>query len=437
MPYGKPAATLYGDHLIMSRKKVLIIGAGAAGLAAADRLLESGKECCIVEATGRAGGRIQHLDGFAPWPIELGAEEVHGLDTCLRRMVEDSGADFITHESRDDIVRLDGQMSSLSVAADDPDMQRAFDFISGLDRVEKPDWTAEQSLVFSQFPRRTRHYLDSRLGVEHGTTLNRLGLRGFKTYEKGWEARENNYTINRPYLSLFARMLERAQGILRLNAPVESLRWGAAHPSVSLIGGEILEADQVIITSSVTVLKSGLPAFDPPLPPEKLEAISNIGMDTGMKILLRFSERFWPEEMYFLHTDGFLPQFWTPGKWRDPECHVLTAFIGGSRAEFLANLGCDPIAFAVAELDEAFGGKIASRLFKKGHVADWGKEPFVRGLYSYPMATTTEAHREALAAPLANKIYFAGEATDLHGHTGTVHGAIESGWRAAEEILNS
>ncbi len=417
-------------------KKILIIGAGAAGLAAADRLIQNGKECLLLEATGRAGGRIQHLDGFAPWPIELGAEEVHGLDNCLRRMVEAAGTDFITHESRDDIVRLDGRMYSLSVASGDPDMQKAFDFIGGLDRVEKPDWTAEQSLVFSQFPRRTRHYLDSRLGVEHGTTLNRLGLRGFKTYEKGWEARENNYTLNKPYISLFASMLERVQGSLRVNAPVESIIWGSKKPSVCLRGGEILEADQVIVTSSVAVLRSGLPLFDPPLPPEKWEAISNIGMDTGMKILLRFRERFWPEEMYFLHTDGFLPQFWTPGKLRHPECHVLTAFIGGSRAEFLANLGCDPVAFAVAELDEAFGGKIASRLFQAGHVADWGTEPYVQGLYSYPMATTTDAHRENLAAPLANRIFFAGEATDLLGHTGTVHGAIESGWRAADQILS-
>ncbi|MEX1117596.1 MAG: FAD-dependent oxidoreductase, partial [Terrimicrobiaceae bacterium] len=205
---------------------VLVIGAGAAGLAAADRLLQHGRACLILEASGRAGGRIQHLEDFAPWPIELGAEEVHGLDNCLRPMVEESVADFITHESRDDLVRLDGQLFSLSVASGDPDMQRAFDFIGGLDRVEKPDWTAEQSLVFSQFPRRTRHYLDSRLGVEHGTTLNRLGLRGFKTYEKGWEARENNYTINRPYLSLFEGMMKRVHGSLRLHAPVESIRWG-------------------------------------------------------------------------------------------------------------------------------------------------------------------------------------------------------------------
>lgn len=418
------------------KNRVIVVGAGAAGLAAADGLRES-CECLILEASDRVGGRVKHLDGFAPWPIELGAEEVHGLDNCLRSLVEEAGMDFFTHESRDDVVRLDGRMVSLAVASSDPDMQRAFDFIGGLGTTKKENWTADQSLVFSNFPRRTRHYLDSRLGVEHGTSLDRLGLNGFVNYEKGWEARENNYTLNAPYLSVFSKMISRLQSCIRLNSPATEIQWGEGNPRVRLKSGEILEADHVIITASVAVLRENEPVFSPALPDEKAHALASIGMDAGMKILLRFRERFWPEEMYFLHTDGFLPQFWNPGKWRSPSAHVLTAFVGGTRAEFLANLGCDPVAFAVRELDEAFGGRIASRVFENGHVADWGKEPFVRGLYSYPTPTTTHDHRKALAAPLANKIFFAGEATDLHGHSGTVHGAIESGRRAAQEILVS
>jgi monoamine oxidase len=414
---------------------VVIVGAGAAGLSAAGILLDEGIPVVLLEATDRIGGRVRHMDGFAPWPIELGAEEVHGLDNCLRELVLRAGLDFITHESRNDMVRLDGKMVSL--ATEDPDMRRAFEFIAGLDRAEKPDWTAEQDLVFSHFPRRTRHYLDSRLGVEHGTTLDRLGLRGFKTYEKGWEARENNYTLSGPYLSLFGDMMEKARPHMKLNSPVAGMDWTVKNPKVHLNDGKILEASAVLVTASVAVLKAGDIVFNPPLPESKIHALSNIGMDAGMKIILRFRERFWSEEMYFLHTDGFLPQFWTPGKNRVPECHVLTAFLGGTRAEFLAGLSCDPIAFAVAELDEIFGGRIASRLFQAGHVADWGAEPYVKGLYSYPMATTTDAHRTALAAPLGKTIFFAGEATDLHGHTGTVHGAVESGRRAASEMVSA
>lgn len=416
-------------------KRVIIIGAGAAGLAAAERLAEH-CECLVLEATGIPGGRVRHLNDFAPWPIELGAEEVHGLDNCLAKLAGEAGMDFYTHETRDDIVRMDGKMIPLTKAVDDPDMQRAFDFISGLDRVYKPDWSADQILTYSHFPRRSRHYLDSRLGVEHGTTLDRLGLRGFVTYEKGWELRENNYTLNAPYVTIFWRMISAVGGLVRYHSPVQSVEWGGGTVRVRLFDGEVLEAGHVLVTASLVVLREGGIAFDPPLPAEKTEAFSSVGMDTGMKIILRFRERFWPEGMYFLHTDGFLPQFWTPGKWRSPECHVLTAFVGGARAEYLAGLGCDPVEFALGELDEAFGGRIATRVFEKGFVADWGKEPFVRGLYSYPLLCTMPDHREALAAPVGGKLHFAGEATDLHGHTGTVHGAIESGWRAAAEILS-
>jgi monoamine oxidase len=68
-------------------------------------------------------------------------------------------------------------------------------------------------------------------------------------------------------------------------------------------------------------------------------------------------------------------------------------------------------------------------------VADWGAEPYIQGLYSYPTVRTTEGHREALARPLGGKIYFAGEATNTFGASGTVHGAMETGRRAAREVL--
>jgi monoamine oxidase len=97
-------------------------------------------------------------------------------------------------------------------------------------------------------------------------------------------------------------------------------------------------------------------------------------------------------------------------------------------------MGVDPVRFALEELDEIFGAKIASRSFERGLIADWGADPWIRGLYSYPTVLTTEAAREALARPLGGKIFFAGEATNTLGASGTVHGAMETGWRAANEV---
>jgi monoamine oxidase len=157
-------------------------------------------------------------------------------------------------------------------------------------------------------------------------------------------------------------------------------------------------------------------------------------MDTGMKIILKFKHRFWEERMYFLHTDGFLPQFWNACKGKSDTATVLTSFIGGSRAEKLDDMGVDPVRFALEELDEIFGAKIATRSFERGLIADWGADPWIRGLYSYPTVQTTESSREALARPLAAKIFFAGEATNTLGSSGTVHGAMETGWHAAAEV---
>jgi len=412
---------------------VIIIGAGVAGLCAADALREAGVEALILEAGDRPGGRVRTLEGFADFPIEIGAEEVHGPDNEVQKLVKKAGASTLQHFTSDDLIRLDGRLQSLDQAEHDPDVHAAFEFIDSLGAYQGDHITAEECLIRRHFPRRAWHYLDSRLGVEHGTTLDRLAMRGFLHYEKGWEARETNYTLSGRYLELFEPMIERLGERIRLNSPVETIRWDQ-RPVVHGPGWS-REARAVIVTASLAVLRAGLIDFQPALPAKKCAAFSAIGMDPGMKILLKFRHRFWDERMYFLHTDGFLPQYWVPGRGKS-EVPVLTAFIGGSRMERLRRLRCDPVRFAVEELDAVFGARIASKTFECGRIADWGADPYVRGLYSYPTIETTETHRETLARPLAGRLFFAGEATDTTGHSGTVHGAMETGWRAAAEVLS-
>lgn len=409
---------------------VLIIGAGVAGLTAGDELIAAGIGCTLLEASGRAGGRIRNLEGFADFPIELGAEEIHGQANILLPLADP--ADVLRHKSCDDFIRLDGKFVSLAETGADGDMRRAFDFLRDPARFSNRDRTADQALDAADFPPRTRHYLDSRLGVEHGTSLDRLGLGEFGTYEKGWEVRENNATVRVPYLDLFSGVLKRLKSHIKFHTEVKRVERTAEKLLAFLADGRVLETDAVIVTVPLAVLQEGSPVFDPPLPQKKKEAISGIGMDAGMKIQLRFKRTFWPANMYFLHSDGFFPQFWTPGHGRGGTANVLTTFAGGSIAEALKSP--DPVEYAVEDLDRLFGNRAASENLEEAFVADWGAEPFIRGLYSYPLASTTHAHREALAAPVDGKIFFAGEATDVNGHWGTVHGAVESGRRAAREV---
>jgi monoamine oxidase len=83
-----------------------------------------------------------------------------------------------------------------------------------------------------------------------------------------------------------------------------------------------------------------------------------------------------------------------------------------------------------------FSERELNGLLQHAYLHDWQSDPFSRGAYSYGKAGSCGA-QEALAAPLANTLFFAGEATDLSGNTGTVHGAIATGRRAAEEIVKA
>jgi monoamine oxidase len=419
----------------MSAQSVIVIGAGAAGLAAAERLVASGCDVTILEASDRVGGRIRHLEGFADFNIELGAEEVHGLENCLVPLISDAGMDLIRHETVHDYIRYDGKLISLESARAGEDLREAFEFVDTVSHFHGPAWTVEQCIVARHLPGHAWHYLDSRLGVEHGTTLDRLGMRGFAGYERNWQLREENYTLRQPYVRLLDPLLEKVCGRIRFGATVARIEWGGPQVAVRLAGGEELRADAAVYTGSVAVLRDAPPEFSPALPLEKRDAVQNIGMDGGMKIVLKFSRRFWPADMYFLHSDTFWPQFWTPGNGRNARAHILTAFVSGTRADFLRHLELDLVEFALGELDCIFGGRVASGNFEEAYVADWTTEPFVRGLYSFPLAHTEPRHREALAAPLGGRLFFAGEATDLEGHSGTVHGAIETGRRAAEEVV--
>ncbi len=249
-------------------KNVIIIGAGVAGLCAADQLLESGFSPLIVEASDRIGGRVRALEGFADVPIELGAEEIHGPDNAVAELAMEQGADPVHHLTTDDIMRLDGELISLDQAERDPDVQRAFKIIDELGDYRGENWTVEEFMRRAHFPRRAWHYLDSRLGVEHGTTLDRLAMRGFATYKKGWEARETNYTLRGRYLSLFDPMIARLQGRVRLNSPVAAIEWSGT-PKIRLQNAEELSAAAVVVTVPLPILRDDSSIFHPNCPPKK------------------------------------------------------------------------------------------------------------------------------------------------------------------------
>jgi monoamine oxidase len=203
--------------------------------------------------------------------------------------------------------------------------------------------------------------------------------------------------------------------------------------------------------------EKGLVRFSPPLPETKQAAIRGVEMGHVVRIVLRFRERFWEKlaprssssseannhvpsnfaNLGFLHhSDAPLPNWWTQLHIRAP---TLVGWCGGASAERLR-----PKLSPDAVLDEAFASlqmifdvskSQLRELFVSSHLHDWTSDPFSLGAYAYLPVNGLIA-QQALAQPIDNVLFFAGEAMSV-GHIGTVHGAIASGLRAAQEILSS
>jgi monoamine oxidase len=188
------------------------------------------------------------------------------------------------------------------------------------------------------------------------------------------------------------------------------------------------------------VLKDGDISFTPNLPSTKVDAYTNIGMGGGVKAIFKFSQAFWEasttSKLGSVIGYNEVPELWATavGRGTTP---VLTAFVMGEKGEQFSSMAPnDAKGFFLGHLDNIFGNNIASQsLLQDGfHLMDWGKEPFIRGAYSYPIVGGGLIFRKELAADVDGKLFFAGEATHFEGHSGTVHGAIETGIRVVEEV---
>jgi monoamine oxidase len=414
-------------------KKVVVIGAGLAGIYAAWLLLKSGYEVVVLEASGQWGGRIRVLEGFADFPIELGAEEIHGEKSAWHKLVKSSGARFAEADT-EDYYWTGGKLRTEAEAQDDPNVEKAFDFIEKARNYSGPDQTVAQEVARLNLPLDVRPVINAQVGNEYGTSNNRLSIRGISEEDNLWTAGgEDVLLADLSFKKVIETKLAEALPKIVLNAPVKTVDYTDRKVKVTDASGNVQEADHVIVTVPLPVLRDGDILFTPALPAVKTEAMRKIGMGAGMKIILKFDKRFWPADTGSIYAGGPVPEYWYTalGRGTTP---VLTAFVMGENAEALGALGAGASKAVLDDLDLMFGPGVATGAFKDAVIMDWRKEPYIRGAYSYPVVGGGIAQRVLLAEPLGKKVFFAGEATHTEGHSGTMHGAMESAIRAVEVL---
>jgi monoamine oxidase len=431
---------------------VIIIGAGVSGLEAARRLTLAGLSVIVVEARPRIGGRIdtQRPAGW-PGPIEAGAEFVHGRPRPLVSALEASDARPLELKPR--FMMAKGGV----VRGSSPAWHRALGFMDRLPDEDVSFADVMRRPVFRRaLDRDARAILQSFVEGFNAADARRISVKGLNRQTEASEKEEGNRLFRVPggYDALpahLARVLLKIPGALRVATVVTRIAWGGGGVVVDtrgLFGGALppLRGRAALVTVSLGVLQARPPApgaiaFAPALPAAKRRAIDRLEIGDVVKVVARFRSALGqgpfaavPRDATFLRLSGGpVTTWWVPAPL---PANCLIGWTAGPAADRLRARG--PAAVVPAALRGlAAGVGVASRSLmaelEDVRVFDWASDPFARGAYSWVPVGGLDAPA-ALAEPLNESLYFAGEATDVAGDPGTVHGALATGARAAHEI---
>ncbi|XP_056387205.1 peroxisomal N(1)-acetyl-spermine/spermidine oxidase-like isoform X1 [Hyla sarda] len=480
---------------------VVIVGAGISGIAAAEKLHKSGLENVkILEATGRTGGRIR-TESFAKGLVEIGAQLINGPspgnpifqlasqfgllgpDALLEEnqkmyfhnyppstlVIYSSSGKIINPEELKNITELYNtwleEARNFTSGVCDP-KDSVGNFIQQKALNSSQEWDkelAEKNMAYLRAMLNMKccasaaHSMDYVALCPYGEYTILPGLDC--TFPKGFESLVNRIKAPLP------------DGTVLLNKAVKGIHWnGSFHGDNSQVypvkvqceDGDSFLADHVIVTVPLGFLKKrSVDLLIPPLPPNKMQAIKNLGFGTMNKILVEFEKPFWD-----LNTSLIQPVWEGDSPLTEPKKdlkqnwmkkisgfvvleppaqmgHVLCGFIAGEESEFMETLTDEEIFSSMTDYFRTFTGNPELPPPISILRSQWHSHPFTGGSYSYVAVGSSGIDVDNLAEPLPTdkeavkplQILFAGEAT-IRNFYSTTHGALMSGWREAQRLID-
>ena len=431
----------YGNNPEPGRKKVIVIGAGIAGAAAARTLSDAGLEVQVLEAGSRVGGRIHT---FRDWGVnlELGANWVHNTNHPDNRIDEQllelgvamEHTNYYRFQLFDDEGQRINHLRALLFSLElQKKIQRAWPALSGaeaglsirqvFDHVASDSGLSSARQAMLRFNREayantlaaslSEASADHYLGADNGEALGKdqLVLGGYDT--------------------LVNHLL---RGVpVQLHTEVQEIRQTGQGVAV-LAGNDMYEADYAIVTVPLSILQNGGIQFSSALPEEKTRALSRLRLGLFNKVAMRFTEKFWSGSPDFLvlqngggeHNSILLNHHHYSGQ------PILVAM---PVADAAARIEAQDEETVQASWREALHKAYPHREieFRDIAVTRWQANPFSRGSYSFVPVGAAARDFAAIAEPLG-RIHFSGEATIAAFH-GTVHGAYLSGVREARTVI--
>ena len=420
---------------------VVVIGAGAAGLSATAELIKKRKSVICVEATNKIGGRCYTDHSIFGQPYDLGAHWLHCFsNNQIAEYGKKNKQDFQIYKikekflvyninkkvSGNSLFKIIEKLKFLKEKYSNPELKKKYVDVPFSElipnEIKKHEWyhTAHQAL---------------------GACLEGVDFNNFTTADAYLNYKNNGEGdgfVREGYGTLLAHY--RRNIPVSLNTIVKEINWSGSYLKIETNLGTI-KTKACIITASTGVLNSGLIKFKPILPSEKYDAFAGINLGLYNHIVIQFKQDFYKnfnieQDEYFFSKINSLSAS-PKGCFGTLKLHNsnLSYFdVGGKFALELENEGEEAsVDFVINNLRSSFGNEV-DKYFTKSHVTLWGKNKFYAG--SYSSAQPGKAHlRKNLKSPVANKIFFAGEA--ISTNYGTVHGADMSGKEVALNLIKT
>jgi monoamine oxidase len=429
-------------------QRIIVIGAGLAGLGAARAFVERGIKVTILEARNRIGGRCHTVAG-----IDLGAHWIHGTDgNPITNLVHSlniptlfvggdstytggweslmlygtNGKKLSSQEKQNSILAADELLDKL----DSMRRQYQAEKHSDISMAQAIDTLRSQPQAIAVDPTLVDWHLALTIRDDCAADAERLS---FLWRDEGYEVYGYGDSV---LLQGYGRLIEQlAEGLdIRTEQIVTKIEYGNEGVSITT-NCDVFTGDVALVTLPLGVLKARTVNFDPPLPDAKLAAIDRLEMGNLTKVTMHFEQVFWQPDQYVF---GCMrePIYDYPtvmiNLWKTHHLPVLQLLIGGNKGRYLERCSPEELSlWAMRILRHHFGEQAHQPL--RIDCTHWQDDPFSLGSYSYIPVGATPNDIETLAAPVGERLFFAGEATNHH-YWGCTHGAYASGLREAARI---
>jgi monoamine oxidase len=429
-------------------ERVIVVGAGIAGLTVANALGHAGVECVVVEARDRVGGRLHTVD-VGGTPVDMGGSWIHTpVGNPMRRFADQVGVACREANPLDALVVYD-PIESRRLTQDEYGrvLQIFAEFSDALDdiRPQLGDLASAaegvdaylDGLRLEPGPARwARAFIRMMLEGADGCAAEQSSLRWlWSTHEYGGD--DLGDMPEGGYRSLVDAM---ASGVdVRLGVAVTDVLQRPDEVELRAADGTVELGSHVVVTLPLGVLKHGSVSFSPELPPDRLDAVARLGCDRFEKVVLTFTEPFWRSadmpHLVVLPDNPDETGFFVVGLDDIHSAPTLMCLVLEPNADHLEGRTADEsAAWALEKVSAAIGKKCPQPVAVA--VSAWAEDPYAGGSYAHIPPGASPADVDLLGEPVSERLLFAGEATTA-ARMGYADGAMSSGIREAKRLLQT